>query len=116
MPTYDERLRALEEQLHRDDPGFAAAMSDGTPRSPREYRRRNAWLAMAFGLAALGMGIAIGHGLLIATGLVVAGAAAHLFDPQRGRLHGKDIPGTPGNPGAAGSPEAPGGPGNPRAH
>ncbi|MET8879414.1 DUF3040 domain-containing protein [Streptomyces rubiginosohelvolus] len=94
MPTYDERLRDLEEQLRHDDPGFAEAMSDGTPRSPREYRRRNAWLWLAVGLAALGMGIAMGHGLLIAAGLVVAGAAAHLFDPQRGRLHGRDIPDT----------------------
>ncbi|MFJ9637883.1 DUF3040 domain-containing protein [Streptomyces sp. NPDC101178] len=113
MPTYDEQLRALEEQLHRDDPGFAAAMADGTPRSPREYRRRNAWLAMAFGLTALGMGIAIGHGLLIATGLVVSGAAAHLFDPQRGRRHGKDIPGTLQNPGTRENPDAPGNPRTP---
>ncbi|MFD5203462.1 DUF3040 domain-containing protein [Streptomyces sp. NPDC058375] len=94
MPTYDERLRDLEERLRHDDPGFAEAMSGGTPRPPREYRHRNAWLWLAAGLAALGIGIAVGHGLLIAAGLVVSGAAAHLFDPQRGRLHGRDIPST----------------------
>ncbi|MFJ9624909.1 DUF3040 domain-containing protein [Streptomyces sp. NPDC101181] len=92
MPTYDERLRVLEEQLRRDDPGFAEAMSGGTPRGPREYRRRGAWLWLAVGLTVLGSGIAAGHGLLIAGGLVVSGAAANLFDPQRGRQHGRDIP------------------------
>lgn len=92
MPTHDRRLRDLEEQLRRDDPGFVEAMSGGTPRPPREYRRRNAWVWLVVGLAALGTGIAVGHGLLIAAGLVVAGAAAQLFDPQRGRLHGRDIP------------------------
>ncbi|MFJ6887013.1 DUF3040 domain-containing protein [Streptomyces californicus] len=94
MPTYDERLRELEEQLRHDDPGFAEAMSGGTPRPPREYRRRTAWLWLVAGLAVLGIGIAAGHGLLIATGLVVTGAAAHLFDPQRGRQHGRNIPST----------------------
>ncbi|WP_030703127.1 MULTISPECIES: DUF3040 domain-containing protein [unclassified Streptomyces] len=94
MPTYDERLRELEEQLRHDDPGFAEAMSGGTPRPPREYRRRSAWLWLVAGLAVLGTGIAAGHGLLIATGLVVTGAAAHLFDPQRGRQHGRNIPST----------------------
>ncbi|MFI9190644.1 DUF3040 domain-containing protein [Streptomyces californicus] len=94
MPTYDERLRELEEQLRHDDPGFAEAMSGGTPRPPREYRRRSAWFWLVVGLAVLGIGIAAGHGLLIATGLVVTGAAAHLFDPQRGRQHGRNIPST----------------------
>ncbi|MFD7748574.1 DUF3040 domain-containing protein [Streptomyces sp. NPDC059698] len=93
MPTYDERLRELEEQLRHDDPGFAEAMSGGVPRPPREYRRRNAWLWLLVGLAALGAGIGAADGLLIAAGLVVSGAAAHLFDPQRGRPQGRDVPG-----------------------
>ncbi|MDQ0988298.1 DUF3040 domain-containing protein [Streptomyces sp. V2I9] len=95
MPKYDERLRELEQQLRHDDPVFAEAMSGGTPRPPREYRRRTAWLWISVGLAVLGAGIAAGDGLLIAAGLVVSGAAAHLFDPQRGRLHGRNIPGSP---------------------
>ncbi|MFH8884295.1 DUF3040 domain-containing protein [Streptomyces californicus] len=95
MPTYDERLRELEEQLRHDDPAFAEAMSGGTPRPAREYRRRSAWLWLVAGLAVLGIGIAAGHGLLIATGLVVTGAAAHLFDPQGGRRCGPQPPNTP---------------------
>ncbi|MFJ4964593.1 hypothetical protein EES43_26810 [Streptomyces sp. ADI96-02] len=94
MPTYDERLRDLEERLRREDPGFAEAMSCGPPRGPREYRHRNTWLWLAAGLVALGVGIAVGHGLLIAAGLVVSGAAAQHFDPQRGRPPGRSIPGT----------------------
>ncbi|MFD9423017.1 MULTISPECIES: DUF3040 domain-containing protein [unclassified Streptomyces] len=92
MPTYDERLRDIEERLRHDDPGFAASLSGGSPRPPRDYRRGHAWLWLVVGLAALGVGIAVGHGLLIAAGLVVAGVAGQLFDPQRVRLHGRNVP------------------------
>lgn len=92
MSHHDARLRDLEDRLRRDDPQFASAMADGRPQRPREYRHGWAWLMLAVGLAAFAVGIVIGHGLLIATGLVVAGAAGHLFDPERGRLRGDGAP------------------------
>ncbi|MCX4966126.1 DUF3040 domain-containing protein [Streptomyces sp. NBC_00654] len=97
MPTYDKRLRDLEERLRHEDPEFADALSGGGPRAPREYRRVHAWIWLGAGLVALGAGIAAEHGLLIAAGLVVAGVAGQLFDPQRGRRpygrpHGRSVP------------------------
>ncbi|WP_258044673.1 hypothetical protein [Streptomyces sp. SM11] len=43
-------------------------MSGGTPRTRREYHRRDVWLGLAIGLAALGTGIAVGQGPLPAGG------------------------------------------------
>ncbi|MFI6942453.1 DUF3040 domain-containing protein [Streptomyces sp. NPDC050418] len=94
----DERLRALEAQLERDDPEFARALATGRPRGPcrpRERRRLRAWLMVGAAAGCLGTGIVIGHGLLIAAGLVIAGAATHLFDPPRHRGHGPHGTGTP---------------------
>ncbi|MEW1722103.1 DUF3040 domain-containing protein [Streptomyces sp. NPDC093109] len=82
----DRRLGDLAERLGQDDPRFAHAMRTGTPCSPREYRRGAAWTMLAVALGGLALGIAMGHGLLIAGGLVLAGAAAHRFDPDRGRV------------------------------
>ncbi|MFJ2112666.1 MULTISPECIES: DUF3040 domain-containing protein [unclassified Streptomyces] len=82
----DRRLGDLAERLRQDDPRFADAMRTGTPCRPREYRHGTAWLLLAVALGGLSLGIAVGHGLLIAGGLVLAGAAAHLFDPDRHRV------------------------------
>ncbi|RDG36234.1 DUF3040 domain-containing protein [Streptomyces corynorhini] len=79
----DQRLGDLAERLRRDDPRLAHALRTGTPCSPREYRHGTAWTMLAVALGGLALGIVIGHGLLIAAGLVLAGAAAHLFDPDR---------------------------------
>ncbi|MEE1742811.1 DUF3040 domain-containing protein [Streptomyces sp. BE147] len=92
MPTYDKRLRDLEERLRHEDPEFADALSGGSTRAPRGNRRVQAWIWLGAGLAALGAGIAAEHGLLIAAGLVVAGVAGQLFDPQRGRPRGRSVP------------------------
>jgi hypothetical protein len=90
----DKHPHDLEARMRRDDPRFAKALGSGRPCRPREYRHRGAWLVLAIALACLGAGIALGHGLLIASGLVVAGAAGHLFDPQRARSRGSDPPST----------------------
>ncbi|MET8176912.1 hypothetical protein [Streptomyces clavifer] len=95
MAYYDERLRGLEDRSRSDEPyavdspraadvsAAADALGRSAPRAPRTYRRGLAWVWLAAGLAALGVGIGIGHGVLIAAGLVVAGVAGQLFDPRR---------------------------------
>ncbi|MFD5753233.1 DUF3040 domain-containing protein [Streptomyces sp. NPDC127033] len=87
MATEEDRqtLSDLAERLRHDDPRFFHALEAGTPCRPREYRHGTAWLMMAVALGGLALGIVIGHGLLIAGGLVLAGIAAHLFDPDRVR-------------------------------
>ncbi|MER8069183.1 DUF3040 domain-containing protein [Streptomyces sp. NPDC094034] len=82
----DRRLGDLAAQLRRDDPRFARALATGSPCRPREYRHGAAWLLLAVALGGFVLGVVIGHGLLIAGGLVLAGLAAHLFDPDRGRV------------------------------
>ncbi|MGW7352908.1 DUF3040 domain-containing protein [Streptomyces sp. NPDC054784] len=79
----DDRLGDLEERLRLDDPRFATALAAGEPTSPREYRHTSAWSTLAVAGVVLGTGVLLSHGLLLATGLVLAGAAGHLFDPQR---------------------------------
>lgn len=81
----DRRLGDLAERLRQDDPRFVHAFEHGLPCRPREYRHGTAWLMLVVALGGLALGIVIGHGLLIAGGLVLAVAAAHLFDPDRGR-------------------------------
>ncbi|MFJ1646398.1 DUF3040 domain-containing protein [Streptomyces sp. NPDC088258] len=84
MATYeDQRLDGLAERLRRDDPRFARALRTGAPCVPREYRRGAAWSTLGVALCKFALGVALGHGLLIAAGLVLAGAAGHLFDPDR---------------------------------
>lgn len=78
------QLAAIEAHLEAEDPRFARAVRAGRPRPPREYDRRRAWAAVAFGLTLLGVGIVIAHGMLIATALVATGIACHLFDPPGG--------------------------------
>ncbi|NGO49298.1 DUF3040 domain-containing protein [Streptomyces ureilyticus] len=90
----DEHLRDLEARMRRDDPRFAKALGSGRPCRPREYRHGRAWLVLAIALACLGVGMALPQGILIAVGLVLAGAAGHLFDPQRARPRGNDPPAT----------------------
>ncbi|MEE1801389.1 DUF3040 domain-containing protein [Streptomyces sp. NPDC101062] len=82
----DRRLGDLAEQLRHDDPRFFHALEAGTPCRPREYRHGTAWLTLAVALGGLALGIVLGHGLLIAGGLVLAGIAAHRFDPDRARV------------------------------
>ncbi|MEU5624975.1 MULTISPECIES: DUF3040 domain-containing protein [Streptomyces] len=79
----DRRLDEIESRLHREDPQFARAFTDGRPRRPREYRYHRAWLLLAVALGALATGMFLAHGLLIAAGLVFAGIAGELFDPHR---------------------------------
>ncbi|WP_240045405.1 DUF3040 domain-containing protein [Streptomyces sp. L-9-10] len=82
----DRRLGDLATRLRQDDPRFARALEAGSPCRPREYRHGVAWLLVAVALGGFVLGVVVGHGLLIAGGLVLAGAAAHLFDPDRGRV------------------------------
>jgi hypothetical protein len=88
----DDPLDDLEARMRNEDPRFARAMARGRPCRPREYRHGSAWLLLAVASALFSLGVALGNGLLIASGLVVAGAAGHLFDPQRHRP-GKRPPG-----------------------
>ncbi|WP_326701137.1 hypothetical protein OG909_29850 [Streptomyces sp. NBC_01754] len=85
MTYQDERLRVHEDLPDREVPVGAGSTTRGTSRASRPRRNGHLWLWLVAGLTALGVGIAIGHGLLLATGLVVAGAAAQLFDPDRRR-------------------------------
>ncbi|WP_329026385.1 DUF3040 domain-containing protein [Streptomyces sp. NBC_00690] len=81
----NDPLADLAHRTRSEDPRFARAMDRGEPCRPREYRHRSAWLLLAAASVLFGVGVVISDGLLIASGLVVAGAAGHLFDPQRDR-------------------------------
>ncbi|MFD5125718.1 DUF3040 domain-containing protein [Streptomyces sp. NPDC058385] len=84
MPHCDHNpLESLATLMRSNDPRFAHAMAQGHPRRPREYRHTSAWLLLAVGATLFSLGVAFANGLLIASGLVTAGAAGHLFDPQR---------------------------------
>ncbi|AEN13769.1 MULTISPECIES: hypothetical protein [unclassified Streptomyces] len=85
MTYQDERLRTHEDLPEREVPVDAGRTTRTAPRASRPRRTGHLWLWLVAGLTALGVGIAVGHGLLIAAGLVVAGAAAQLFDPDRRR-------------------------------
>ncbi|MGY1439986.1 DUF3040 domain-containing protein [Streptomyces reniochalinae] len=78
-------LDEMDARMRSEDPRFAHAMESGRPCLPREYRRGRAWSSLAVGVVLLGLGVVISDGLLITSGLVVAGAAGHLFDPERRR-------------------------------
>ncbi|MCW5251998.1 MULTISPECIES: DUF3040 domain-containing protein [unclassified Streptomyces] len=79
--SHDERLRRIEEGLHREDPRFHRALAEGRPCRPRQYRKWPARLLLAAALAALATGVVREHGLLIAAGLVMAGMAGELLAP-----------------------------------
>jgi hypothetical protein len=81
----DEKIAGIEARLWHDDPRFARSLGAGRPRQPREYRRGWAWLALAYAIAAVALGMILVQGLLLASGLIVAGIAAYLLDP--GRAH-----------------------------
>lgn len=81
----NDPLHDLAHRMRTEDPRFARAMERGEPCRPREYRRRSAWLLLAVAAVLFGVGVGIADGLLIASGVVAAGAAGHLFDPQRNR-------------------------------
>ncbi|UNT00699.1 DUF3040 domain-containing protein [Streptomyces tubbatahanensis] len=78
-------LDEMDARMRSEDPRFAHAMDSGRPCRPREYRRGCAWSSLAVGVVLLGLGVVISDGILITSGLVVAGAAGHLFDPERRR-------------------------------
>ncbi|MET7641604.1 DUF3040 domain-containing protein [Streptomyces sp. NPDC005438] len=71
--------------MRRKDPRFARALATGQPCRPREYRHGRAWAVLGLSLLVLTLGLVLRQGLLLASGLVMAGAAGHLFDPQRDR-------------------------------
>ncbi|WP_369206498.1 DUF3040 domain-containing protein [Streptomyces sp. PU-14G] len=78
-------LDEMEARMRSEDPRFARAMESGRPCRPREYRRGAAWSSLAVGVTLFGLGVVISDGILLTSGLVVAGAAGHLFDPERRR-------------------------------
>ncbi|MFF8015364.1 DUF3040 domain-containing protein [Streptomyces sp. NPDC007929] len=83
----EESLQGIAEQLQREDPRLARALSDDRFASAarRRHRHWSAWATLALTAAALALGIALPDGLLIATGLVLAGVTANLFDPLPSR-------------------------------
>jgi hypothetical protein len=83
-PNDSDRLQAIALEISLEDPRFAAALGNGRPRLPREYRRRRAWMLLLL-VGAAGMfaaSVAIGRVYLVLAAISVAVGALTLAWPD----------------------------------
>lgn len=69
-PWVAQELHRIERGIDADDPRFAAAFRRGTPRPPREYRRRRWYHLLAALAVTLTMAVALTLAVSVPLGIV----------------------------------------------